>query len=344
MGTGKVRWGLLSTARINERQIPAIRAAQRSELFAVASQSPQKAQAYADEWQIPRAHGSYEQLLADADVDAVYISLPNTMHCDWAIKAADAGKHILCEKPMALTPQDVDRMGQAAARNGVVLHEAIMMRFHAQTRRLQELMEQKTIGDLRLIRGVMTFTLERPEDIRLDAQLGGGSVWDLGGYPVSFIRTMAGGEPVEVHGWQTTSDSGVDLSFAGHLRFAGGAIGQFLSSFAALAHYDADLLGTTGLVRLDMPWANNVGATANMHITKPAPVQQSATFSDNVDNVEQQTITHENLDPYQDQIDSMEAMILDGADPVVSIADSRGNAATVAALCQSAREGRPVSL
>ena len=344
MGRDKVRWGLLSTARINERQIPAMRVAERSELVAVASRSQQKAQAYADQWRIPRAYGSYEQMLADPDVDAVYISLPNTLHCQWAVKTAEAGKHILCEKPLALTPQDVDRMGAAAVRNGVILHEAIMMRFHAQTRRLQQLMQQRIIGDLRLIRGIMTFTLERSGDIRLDAQLGGGSLWDLGGYPVSFIRTMAGAEPVEVHGWQTTSDSGVDLTFAGHLRFAGGAVAQFLSSFAALPHFDADLLGSTGMIQLDMPWANNIGATANMRITKALPAQPNATFSDRLENIEQQTITHENIDSYQDQIDSVVAMILDGADPVVTVADSRGNAAAVAALCRSAREGKPVSV
>ena len=344
MAKGKIRWGLLSTARINERQIPAIRAAERCELVAVASRSKQKAQAYADQWQIPRAYGSYEQLLADPDVDAVYISLPNTLHCQWAIKTAEAGKHILCEKPMALTPADVDRMGDAATRHGVIIHEAIMMRFHAQTRHLQELLQQNIIGDLRLIRGVMTFTLERPSDIRLDAQLGGGSIWDLGGYPVSFIRTMVGAEPVEAHGWQTTSGGGVDLSFSGHLRFADGVVAQFFSSFDSLCHFEADLLGSEGMIHLDMPWANKIGATANMRISKTIQGPRNSTFSDSLDNVEQQDITYGNVDSYRDQIDAVTAMILDGADPVVTVADSRGNAAAVAALYRSAREGSPVSI
>src|SRR5438270_5352323 len=134
MSQGPVRWGLLSTARINERLIPVFQGSARSELLAVASQSGQeKAARYAAERNIPRAYGSYEALLADPEIDAVYISLPNALHTPWVVKSAEAGKHILCEKPLALTATEVDAMAEAAKRNGVVLQEAVMMRYHPQT-------------------------------------------------------------------------------------------------------------------------------------------------------------------------------------------------------------------
>jgi predicted dehydrogenase len=209
MSQRSVRWGLLSTARINERLIPVLRGSARSELLGVASSGgPEKAARYASEWNIPRAYGSYEALLADPEVDAVYISLPNALHRPWVVKTAEAGKHILCEKPLALTATDVDVMAEAARRNGVVLQEAVMMRYHPQTLHVQQRVAAGAIGEVRLIRGVFTFTLARPGDIRLDPALGGGSIWDVGSYPVNFMRTMLRANPVEVHGWQISGEGG----------------------------------------------------------------------------------------------------------------------------------------
>src|SRR5262249_1892055 len=266
MPPGAIRWGLLSTARINERLIPVLQSSARCELLAVASRGGQgKATRYASEWNIPRAYGSYEALLADPGVDAVYISLPNALHCPWAIKTAEAGKHILCEKPLALTAADVDRMAEAAHRNGVVLQEAVMMRYHPQTLHLQQRVAEGVIGEVRLIRGLFTFTLARPGDIRFDPALGGGSIWDLGSYPVGFIRTMLRANPVEVHGWQT-GEGGVDLSFIGQMRFASGAVGQFFSSFQAVPQADVDLIGSAGTVHLDLPYVNKVGVTSQVRV------------------------------------------------------------------------------
>src|SRR4051812_860580 len=169
MSSRSIRWGLLSTARINERLIPAIRGSARCELLAVASQSgAERAARYAAERSIPRAYGSYEALLADTQIDVVYISLPNALHSPWAVKAAEAGKHILCEKPLALTAREVDQMAEVASRNGVILQEAVMMRYHPQTIQLQERVAAGSIGDVRLIRGLFTFTLAREGDIRFD--------------------------------------------------------------------------------------------------------------------------------------------------------------------------------
>jgi predicted dehydrogenase len=282
MTADRIRWGLLSTARINERLIPAIRGCDRSELLTVASSRPERAARYASEWNIPRAYGSYEAMLADPDVDVVYISVPNALHATWAIKAAEAGKHILCEKPLALSVADVDQMAEAARRNRVILQEAIMMRYHPQTLQLQQRIAQGAIGDVRFIRAIFSFTLTRAGDIRFDPGLGGGSIWDLGSYPVSFIRTMLRANPVEVHAWQVPADGPVDLSFTGQMRFANGVLTQFFSSFQAIPQADVELIGSAGKVQLDLPYVNKVGVTSHVRIGRVTGSRAVGTFGDSV--------------------------------------------------------------
>jgi predicted dehydrogenase len=345
MGQGTIRWGLLSTARINERLIPAIRETARCELLAAASRGgPEKAGAYASRWSIPRAHGSYEALLADPEVDVVYIGLPNSLHAEWAIKATEAGKHVLCEKPLALTAADVDRMAQAARRCGVILQEAIMMCYHPQTLRLKELIASGAIGAVRLIRGAFTFTLERPGDIRLDPALGGGSLWDLGGYPVSFMRTMVGAEPVEVHGWQDTGAGGADMSFLGQMRFPGGVMTQFFSSFQSVPHADVDLLGSAGKIHLDLPFVNKIGVTARVQISRVQGRRSAGTFGDSAADLVSETLTYENVNGYRNEVEAMAACVLDGASLVVPLTDSRGTIAALEALAASARLGKPAPI
>jgi predicted dehydrogenase len=345
MNPGRVRWGLLSTARINERLIPAIRAVERCELLAVGSQGGlEKAECYASTWKIPRAYGSYEALLEDRDVDAIYLALPNGLHCRWSIAAARAGKHILCEKPIATTVAEVDEMADAAKRKGIVLQEALMMRYHPQTRQLQERLATGVIGDIRLIRGAFTFNLSRPGDIRLDPALGGGSIWDLGSYPVSFMRTMLRREPIEVHGWSSVGKEGVDLSFAGHMQFSSGAVTQFFSSFQTAAYSSVEIFGSAGRVSLELPYLNKVGVSSQVRIWRSGASRAAGTFSDSPAIVDEEVLTFDNINAYQNEVESMIASILDGAPPVVSLAESRGNVATLAALCESARNGTPIRI
>ena len=197
-----IRWGLLSTARINRALIPPIKSLPRHSLRAVASRDAARAKAYAAEWDIPVAYGSYDALLADPEIDAIYNPLPNGLHAEWTIRAAQAGKHVLCEKPLALSVAEVDRIADAAAAHDVVVTEAFMYRHHPQTMQLKELLESGTIGDVLVIRGAFTFTLTRPGDVRFDAGMGGGSLWDVGCYPVSMARYLTGREPSRVVGWQ----------------------------------------------------------------------------------------------------------------------------------------------
>jgi xylose dehydrogenase (NAD/NADP) len=341
---GRVGWGLMSTARINERIIPVIWASPRSDLLAVASRSRDTAERYAREWRIPRAYGAYEDMLADPDIDAVYIALPNHLHVEWAVRCADAGKHVLCEKPIALTTEEVDRMAQAAERNRVVIQEAAMMRFHPQTRYVRDLLEQGAIGEVRLVRGVFTFVLEREGDIRWDPAMGGGSLWDLGSYCVSFARAVLRAEPIEVSAMQTTSRGGVDTNLSAQMRFPGDKFVQFFSSFAAFAHVEADLLGTTGRLHLDLPWLNQLNQSANVTWARPRGDQGPSTFGDDTQSQVTSIHTYENVNAYQNEVDSMVASILDDAALTIPLPDSRRNVAAIVALLASARENRPVML
>ena len=203
-----LNWGLLSTARINRALIPPLNASKRARLLAVASRSQSSAEAYAREWKIPRALGSYEALLADPEIDVVYNPLPNNLHAEWTIKALRAGKHVLCEKPMTLTLAEMDEISAVSRETGKIVTEAFMYRHHPQTLKVKEIVENGTLGKLQLIRGAFTFTLTREGDYRSDPAMGGGSIWDVGCYPISYARTLVGAEPLEVFGWQVEGPSG----------------------------------------------------------------------------------------------------------------------------------------
>lgn len=324
-----LRWGLISTAGINRAAIPAIRASARSELVAVASRDLNRAQTYARQWGIPRAHPSYEDLLADPDVDVVYNPLPNSLHCEWTVKAADAGKHILCEKPLAVSLEAVDRMIAAARRNQVVLFEAYMYRHHPQTLEVQKLVRQGAIGDVRLVHAVFSYTLDRPRDVRLDPDLGGGALWDVGCYPVSFAQAITGSAPVEVFGWQNLGDSGVDMTFAGQMRFADGVLAQFDSSFQAAFRARAEVVGSRGTLILDQPWKPGIDGPAGIRLRRGNG---------------EETVSVEDVNPYLCEVQAMEACVLDGADPILSLPASRDIMATLTALYESASSGQPVSV
>ncbi|MEO7912583.1 MAG: Gfo/Idh/MocA family oxidoreductase [Roseiflexaceae bacterium] len=246
----KVRWGVLSTSNIGRTAVlPAIQRSSNGELLAVASRAADKARAFADELGIARAYASYEQLLADPEIEAVYIPLPNNMHREWAIKAAEAGKHILCEKPLALNAAECAEMEAAAHANGVLLMEAFMYRFHPQTERVIELLRQGAIGEPRLLHATFTFRLTNPANIRLQAELGGGSLMDVGCYCVNVSRTLFGAEPIEAHAFAGWSAGGVDEQMIGSLRFAGG-YAQFDSALTLARRESYQVVGTAGVIEV----------------------------------------------------------------------------------------------
>ena len=325
MATRILRWGLISTARINRAVIPPLRASARNQLVAVASRTSGQAQAYAKEWNIPRAFGSYEALLADPDIDVIYNSLPNSLHAEWTIKAVQAGKHVLCEKPIAVTVEQVDAMAAAAQKAGVVLAEAFMYRHHLQTLKVQELVESGAIGKLRLVHGSFTYNLTRPGDVRLDPALDGGSIWDVGCYPISYARCVIGAEPVEVFGWQVTGPTGVDVTFVGQMRFAGDVIARFDSSFRMPIRAHIEVVGSEGIINVPDPFK---------------PERDDKILLTRNDETETIAIPDQML--YLGEVEDMADAILLGKAPRISLADSRGNVAAIVALLQSAREGRPV--
>src|SRR5436190_310606 len=194
-----VKWGIISTAHINRLVIPGAKASPKVGLVAVASRDNERGEAYAREWGIERAYGSYEALLEDPEIEAVYISLPNTLHVEWSVRALEAGKHVLCEKPLSRRPEEVEAAFDAAGQTGRFLMEAFMYRHNPQTRRLKELVDEGAIGELRLVRSAFSYALYDETNIRLRMDVEGGSLMDVGCYCVSGSRLL-GGEPEHVYG------------------------------------------------------------------------------------------------------------------------------------------------
>lgn len=322
-----LRWGLLGTARISRMVIPPLRASAGNRLAAVASRDLARARGYAQEWGIERAHGAYEALLADPEIDAVYIPLPNHLHAQWTIRAARAGKHVLCEKPLALSVAEVDAMGAAARESGVVLAEAFMYRHHPQTLKVKALVDAGAIGAVRFVRGTFSFPLTRPDDVRLRPEWGGGCLWDVGCYPLSFTRFVLGREPLEVTGAHVLGPTGIDETFAGQLAFPGGVLAQIDAGFRSPFRAEFEIAGTDGAIRVRHPW-------------KPAPDLPILVTRGE----ESEAIAVEETDRYLLEIEDLADCVRTGREPRVSLAESRGNVAAIVALLQSAREGRPVKL
>ena len=250
---GITRFGIISTAHINRLLIPGAHASDKVELIAVASRDQSRAEAYARDWDIERAYGSYDALLADPDVEAVYISLPNTMHCEWSIRAVEAGKHVLCEKPLSRHPEDVEEAFDAAERAGRLLSEAFMYRHNPQTARLAELVRDGAVGELRLIRSTFSYSLYDAENIRLRTDVEGGSLMDVGCYCVSGSRLLAG-EPESVFGQAYVGPSGTDWVFTGAMRFPGDVLAQFDCGTALPERDELEAIGSEGSLFLDDPW------------------------------------------------------------------------------------------
>jgi len=248
-----VKWGIVSTADINRKVIPGAHASEKVDLVAVASRDQARADAYAREWEIPRAYGSYEALLDDPEIEAVYISLPNTMHAEWSIKALEAGKHVLCEKPFTRHSDEITAAFDTAERTGRLLSEAFMYRHNPQTKRLVELVARGAIGELRMIRSTFSYGLYDVENIRLRTDVEGGALMDVGCYCVSGSRLL-GGEPVAVHGEAWTGPSGTDWAFAGLLRFPDDVVATFDCGTALPERDELEAIGSEGSLFLDDPW------------------------------------------------------------------------------------------
>jgi D-xylose 1-dehydrogenase (NADP+, D-xylono-1,5-lactone-forming) len=320
-----VRWGILSTADINRKVIPGLRRSGKAELIAVASRDAAPAEAYAREWEIDRAYGSYDELLADPDVEAIYNPLPNTMHVDWSIKALEAGKHVLCEKPLTRHPEDAVKAFDAADRAGRVLSEAFMYRHNPQTKKLKELVDSGTIGELRLIRSAFSYGMYDEENIRLRPDAEGGALMDVGCYCVSGSRLLAG-EPERVFGEAWYGPSGTDWVFSGTMRFPGNVIASFDCGTAMIERDELEAVGSEGSLFLDDPW----------HANSPAIELRRN------DGVERIDLEH--ADSYQLEIENVSDVIRGSGELLLGREDALAQAQALEALHESATRGTPVTL
>ena len=325
MGVAPVKWGILSTAHINRLVIPPAHESPKVDLAAVASRDRQRAEEYAREWEIPRAYGSYAELLADSEVEAVYISLPNNLHCEWSIRAVEAGKHVLCEKPMSRRARDVEEAFEAAGRADRILMEAFMYRFNPQTKRLRELVDQGAIGDLRVIRACFSYAMYDTENIRLRTDVEGGSLMDVGCYCVNGSRLL-GGEPEVVFGQQLIGPSGTDWVFTGTLRFPDEVFALFDCGTALANRDELEAIGTEGSLFLDDPW----------HVDEPGiELRRDG-------QVEQIELPYENS--YGLELESLSDAIRGEGEPLLGRDDAVGNARAIEALFASAERREAVSV
>ena len=327
MATQILRWGLLSTARINNALIPPLQASKRNRLVAVASRSQEKADAYAREKKIERAYGSYEALLADPEIEVIYNPLPNHLHAEWTIKALEAGKHVLCEKPLALRLEEVDAMAEAARKYYRFVVEAFAYRSHPHIQKIKEIIANGSLGKVRLVHGSFSFVMTKLDDIRWDPQMGGGALWDIGCYPISFTRGVLGIEPLVVYGCQVTSPSGIDEVFAGQLRFPEDINFQLDCSFKIPSRQSMEIIGDEATLSIPDPFNN--GVTKKLYLTRAEKTS---------------TIEVKGPDPYVGEVEDLADTILLGKPPKVSLADSRADTAAILALLESAKTGQPVRL
>jgi D-xylose 1-dehydrogenase (NADP+, D-xylono-1,5-lactone-forming) len=313
-----LRLGLLSTARINGAILQGATACDGVEVVAVASRGAGRARAYAADHGIARAHSDYSALLADPEIDAVYISLPNALHAPWTLRALDAGKHVLCEKPFSPDPVMTARCFDVADAHGLVLTEAFMWRHHPQTRRLVELVDGGAIGELRLVRATFSFSLADDDDVRWDPSLQGGALMDLGCYCVSGIRLLAG-EPTVVHGEAIASSSGVDARFVATLRLPDDVLATFDCGFDLPAGDALEAVGSEGALFLDDPW----------HVREPIIEHRHA-------DAHVETIDIPSADSYQLELADFAAAIAGDRALLLGRDDAVGQARTLAALLISA--------
>jgi predicted dehydrogenase len=256
----RLRWGIIGTGRIAKTFAQNLAASRTGRLVAVGSRSPQTAQQFGDQFNLSPAHrhASYDALLADADVQAVYISTPHPWHAEWAIRAAQAGKHILCEKPLTMNHAEAVAVVEAARANNVFLMEAFMYRCHPQTTKLVELLREKTVGEVRLIQVAFSFQAKFAPGSRLFApELGGGGILDVGCYTVSMARLVAGAEPVEVHGCAHLGQTGVDEWATAILKFPGDVLGQLSTGLSLHQEPVVRIFGSTGRIVVPNPWITN---------------------------------------------------------------------------------------
>ena len=332
-----LRWGIFGAAKITDAEVgPALARSDRSVVTAVASRRVDAAKQLAGTLGASSVYGSYDELLDDPDVDAVYNPLPNTFHKEWTIAALRAGKHVLCEKPMAMSADDVQEMIDAARKADRRLMEGFMWRFHPRVARVRELIAGGAVGELRLVRATYTFDLAAAtdvrsgsveSDIRLNPDLGGGALTDLGSYCANGLRTYSGGRPISVASHRRTpANRKVETSVSGEIVFDNGVTGQFFAALDVPGGGHVEILGTGGRIRMANAFRiRRAQAPFEIEIQRPdgSWSAESVPF----------------LDQYDLEIQHFESVVLDGMPQIVTEQDSLENAITLDAIRRSWDDG-----
>ena len=313
-----LRWGILSTADIGRKKvIPAFQRAKRSEVVAIASRDADVAARVADELGIRTSHGSYEALLADGNVDAVYIPLPNHLHAQWTVAAAEAGKHVLCEKPLAMSSADAQQMVDACADAGVVLMEAFMYRLHPSWVTVREAVASGRIGSLRAIQSWFSYYNDDPANIRNIPAAGGGALYDIGCYCIDLSRLLFGAEPTAVSASVVRDPTmGIDVLTSAILEFPGGRVASFTCSTRLETDQRVHVYGTNGRIEVEIPFNIPPDRETRVTITRGAsgPVEPPT-----------ETLTFPAADPYTVEAEHFAAVVIDGVTPQFPISDAVSN-------------------
>jgi predicted dehydrogenase len=323
----KVRWGILGTSRFAlEKMIPAMKGGQNSAIVAIASRSRDKADAAAAHFDIPTVYGSYEELLADPEVDAIYNPLPNHLHVPWSIRAMEAGKHVLCEKPIAVTAAEAATLVDVRTRTGRLVEEAAMVRTHPRWLGAREVVRSGRIGELRAINGFFSYFNDSPQNVRNQPGVGGGGLLDIGFYPITMSRFIFEAEPVRVMGLlDVDSRFGVDRMASAILEFPRGHA-VFTCSTQLVPHQSLDLLGTQGRIGMEIPWSMPDDRESRLVVTDGAGGGEEVWFAA--------------CNQWGWHCDLFARAILEGAQAPVPIEDSIANMRVLDALFRSAQSGK----
>ena len=321
----KLRWGILGTGNIATQFAQGVAGAKRSQIVAVGSRTQATADQFARAFNIPTAHDSYDALLANPDVDAVYLSLPNDMHCQWTLRALDAGKHVLCEKPFASNAPEARQMFEAADRAGLLLVEAFMYRSHPLIKAVREEIRAGAIGKLKLIRANFCYrTQVIATNIRFSPERQGGALMDAGCYCIDFAQLIAGEPPTSVQGVGHIHETGVDEYAAGTLTFANGVLASFTCGMTVQANNTAFICGDEGYIEIPIPWKPPVSG-AKYVVGQMTPPRQDKTARKPAPPRVMEVDADRPL--YALEADDFAAAVLDGAAPVMRAAESVSNMA-----------------
>lgn len=332
-GQSKLRWGILGAARINERLLPAIVEATNAELAAIASRrsgaAAQTLAQYAPQQRNVKIYDTLEALLDDGDIQAVYVPMANQEHAQWTLRAIECGKHVLCEKPMALTVADIDAIEVAARQHNVTVMEGFMYRFHPQHARVQDLINSGLIGEIRSVRASYSFMMRPARMYRLaeSVERGGGAFWDIGCYAIHSLRQFLNQPPLSVMALANYAESGADMAASGVLDFGDGKLAHFDFSFARARRCEYEVIGTQGGITCHTVWQN------------PSDVPVISWWTEAGQQCEERLPT---ANHFRLEIEHFSNSVLTGTPPLLSLADAKANCRIITAALQSAAEGRLV--